>query len=246
MKKAQFKFTGTPNKPTILWGSVTQKNDGKITISFHNPRMFSSATRFQAKQLANEIVKAEFKHTAVTHFVETKDNSSIVVILKRETASLKVQYLTLTEKFAKKSFKMMDEKTTWKTEQWYDHFGITYTFKEVMGRKQAEVNPKEYNGKKLYKMRNESDRCWRIVEAGFEKYLAKELKFAEQHYEDSILKLADRIEAKNLNQDNLTVKTSHIGVNINTTLTDGTQTVKAWTIIASGEIQRPHYRYLIK
>jgi hypothetical protein len=66
------------------------------------------------------------------------------------------------------------------------------------------------------------------------------------HYENSIVKLAYRIEKKGLNLDKITVKTSHIGVNINTWITDGEQTVHAYTIIASGEIQRPHYRYLIK
>ena len=72
------------------------------------------------------------------------------------------------------------------------------------------------------------------------------VKAAEQHYENSIQKLAARIEKKGLNTENLSVLTSHVGVNINTTLTDGIKTVRAFTIIAEGPIQRPHYRYLIK
>lgn len=68
----------------------------------------------------------------------------------------------------------------------------------------------------------------------------------EAHYEQSIEKLAFRIAQKGLNQESLTVTTSHIGVNIETTLTDGIKTVRAFTIIASGEIQKPHYRYLVK
>jgi hypothetical protein len=51
---------------------------------------------------------------------------------------------------------------------------------------------------------------------------------------------------KGLNEENLKVVTSHIGININTTISDGDKTVKAWTIIAEGEIQKPHYRYLVK
>ena len=66
------------------------------------------------------------------------------------------------------------------------------------------------------------------------------------HYNDSILKLALRIEKKELNQDKLELTTSHVDVNISTTITDGDKTVKAWTIIASGPVQRPHYRYLVK
>ena len=62
----------------------------------------------------------------------------------------------------------------------------------------------------------------------------------------SIEKLAKRIEKKGLNQENIRTITSHVGVNIETTLTDGNKTVRAFTIIAQGTIQKPHYRYLIK
>jgi len=72
------------------------------------------------------------------------------------------------------------------------------------------------------------------------------VKNAEVHYNQSIQKLAIRIEKKGLNIDKLEVKTAHVGVNIETTLTDGEKTVRAFTIVASGIVQRPHYRYLIK
>jgi len=49
-----------------------------------------------------------------------------------------------------------------------------------------------------------------------------------------------------LNVDNLQLSTSYLDPNISTKITDGKKTVNAWTIIASGPIQRPHYRYLIK
>ena len=81
---------------------------------------------------------------------------------------------------------------------------------------------------------------------GVENFMLAEEKKAELHYEGSIVKLANRIEKKGLIIEKLVVETSHIGVNINTTLTDGEKTVRAFTIIASGEIQRPHYRYLVK
>jgi len=51
---------------------------------------------------------------------------------------------------------------------------------------------------------------------------------------------------KNLDWTNIKIENGSVGVNINITITDGEQTVRAWTIIAEGEIQRPHYRYLIK
>ena len=79
-----------------------------------------------------------------------------------------------------------------------------------------------------------------------DEYIAKQEKIALLHYNNSIIRLALRIEKKELNQAKLELVTSHIDVNISTTITDGDKTVKAWTIIASGPIIRPHYRYLIK
>jgi hypothetical protein len=79
-----------------------------------------------------------------------------------------------------------------------------------------------------------------------EQYIGKEVKYAEMHYTNSIVKLADRISKKGLNMEVIEIKDASVGVNINTTITDGVKTVRAYTIVAEGEIQRPHYRYLIK
>lgn len=80
-----------------------------------------------------------------------------------------------------------------------------------------------------------------------EQYILEEVNKAELHYQNSIIRLADRLAYKNLETDKLTAETSYseIDVNIETEITDGKQTVKAWTIIASGPIQRPHYRFLV-
>ena len=73
-----------------------------------------------------------------------------------------------------------------------------------------------------------------------------QVKAAKKHYANSIVKLAQRIEKKDLNQDKLELSTSYIDLNICTTITDGEKEVRAYTIIACGEIQKPHYRYLVK
>ena len=94
--------------------------------------------------------------------------------------------------------------------------------------------------------KNES---WDLIDAvdkGSVVFVKESIQNAKEHYEDSILKLADRISKKGLEIDKIKVKTSHIGKNIDTLLTDGKKKVNAFTIIASGEIQKPHYRYLIK
>ena len=77
-------------------------------------------------------------------------------------------------------------------------------------------------------------------------FTAEMIENSRNHYYSSIQKLAFRIIQKGLNESNIVVKNSSIGVNIGATITDGNTTVRAWTIVASGEVQRPHYRFLVK
>ncbi len=149
-------------------------------------------------------------------------------ILKKETASLKVQYLAMTEEWAKSEYARL---CTVKESDIVNARG----FKNRYGRME--------HTKASYAYFLNIDR---IVRNSLDIFVANSLGYASNHYEDSILKLADRIQKKGLDETKITVKTAHIGVNIETVLTDGIKSVKAFTIIAEGEIQRPHYRYLIK
>ena len=79
-----------------------------------------------------------------------------------------------------------------------------------------------------------------------DEFITKSVLKAEQHYEESIEKLAYRIQQKNLNVSNLKVTSVFLGVNLDLEITDGIQKVTAKTILAWGEINRPHYRYLVK
>lgn len=101
-------------------------------------------------------------------------------------------------------------------------------------------------GKAYRKAIDARDKARRIVEAGRDAYVTKIIAAANEHYSDSIAKLAGRIRAKGLDVDALIVKTAFVDVNLEIVLTDGSKTVRAFTIIASGPIQKPHYRYLIK
>ena len=146
---------------------------------------------------------------------------ALIDILKKETETLKKQYMETTEKWAIEDFNRLRK------------WAIDYQ-KGLFGYGEAS--------KKYWKL------PYYIVNSNgtVNIHIEKMLKEASNHYENSILKLADRIEKKGLNQNKITVVTSYIGVNIEITLTDGDKTVKAFTIIAEGEIQKPHYRYLIK
>ena len=77
-------------------------------------------------------------------------------------------------------------------------------------------------------------------------YIERAFKQAEKHYFNSIDRLSNRIQKKQLNESKLTLKTSYIDKNISTTISDGKKTVRAYTILAWGDVQKPHYRYLVK
>jgi len=146
---------------------------------------------------------------------------TLIEILKNETVGLKAQYIAMTIEWAENDFNYLRK---WAADYQAGKFKSTEASKQYYRLPYCIVNP---NGK-------------------IEDYVAKKVKDATDHYEDSIDKLAYRIEAKGLDQTEIKATTSHIGVNIDTVLTDGVKTVRAFTIIAGGPVQRPHYRYLIK
>ena len=152
--------------------------------------------------------------------------SNLINILKTETETLKIQYVSMTKEWAGKDFERIESLS--------ERYNASGSMKE-MGT---------YNYYSAQKFLHRGG--YSILQKGIEKYIEFAEKEAVAHYNQSIEKLAVRIEAKGLNQSEITVKTSHIEVNIDTVLTDGIKQVKAFTIIASGEIQRPHFRYLIR
>ena len=77
-------------------------------------------------------------------------------------------------------------------------------------------------------------------------FIDRMVKKADDHYSDSIEKLAFRIIKCGLIIENIKIKNASVGVNIECAITDDIKTVRAYTIVASGVIQRPHYRFLLK
>ena len=173
--------------------------------------------------------------------------NKLIETLRTETQSLKNQYFEMTKNWASRYFNDVMRKKDWKEETWCSYFGITPKVCnkgmscEFLGFPDGFFNTKESKKYDSYRKEMRS-----LSNMGLEKFTEKELKKAESHYESSLLKLAYRIELKKLNIENMKVVTGHVGVNIDMTFSDGEKTVKAFTIIAEGQIQRPHYRYLVK
>jgi hypothetical protein len=154
--------------------------------------------------------------------------TNLIDTLKKETETLRVQYIEMTKAWAVKDFNELVQ------------FAIDYR----AGKLGFGIASKKY-----YAIPHHVHCRASLEREGKDPvqiHVDRAVVMAERHYANSIEKLAVRIEKKGLDQTALKVLTSHIGVNIESVLTDGVKTVRAWTIIASGMIQRPHYRYLIK
>lgn len=141
-------------------------------------------------------------------------------LLKRATITLKYQYVEFNEKFAENEFSRI--------KKWIEDY-------------RTDKIDRAKNMKKYWNLPS-----YLLTDQTPENHIEKARKFACDHYHNSILKLAIRVEKYGLNVEKLVVTASHIGVNLDCTLTDGQKTIRAFTIVASGDVQRPHYRFLIK
>lgn len=161
---------------------------------------------------------------------------NLIETLTTQTQSLKIQYLEKMAEYATYEFARIEKVASAP----YPIWGEMVTDKNQYGCEGLRQR------KAYRKACDARHQACNVVEKGSLAFCAKLEAMAIRHYEDSIVKLAGRIMAKGLNQAQLNVKTGHVGVNIETVLTDGIKSVRAFTIIASGPCVRPHYRYLIK
>lgn len=83
---------------------------------------------------------------------------------------------------------------------------------------------------------------------GFEPFKIKFMNNADLGFDKNINKAVDKIIKKGLDLDNLEFNYRGITVdgNVSMFITDGKKKVDLYTIIAEGEIQTAHYRFLVK
>ena len=246
MKTANFKYVGNPTgrKEETVSGKVTFKDDGKTSISIFSTNI-SYAAKFHAKELAKQIVAADFNHPAVSDLKETNSSKGLIGALLRETAELKAIFIETTKTYAETYFAHVSKLVKMTQQEWYEKYGVEYTVRANDGA----VFPvsKEYNSKKLYKMRDVKSNAESIFSAGLEVFRAKEVKYAEMHYNNSITRLSSRLNQKGITDDSeFTITSAKVKMNFECYIHHAGGVTRAWTIIASGPIQRPHYRYLVK
>ena len=164
-------------------------------------------------------------------------------ILLAQTAEFKAAFMAKTEAYAEREFNRQSAISKWTTTEWCKYFGLTA---EVSANGYINFPRGFHNTKDAKTYLNLCAKAYETTRHGIEAFVAKSLKNAENHYNDSIEKLAFRVESKELNTESIQVISGFQGVNFECTITDGIKKVRAFTIIAEGEIVRPHYRYLIK
>lgn len=179
-----------------------------------------------------------------------KKMENLINLLKSETRSLLDQYINHTAQHANTQFGRFVDRAEWSWEKWMDTYGVGYTMLPKKGGKEGEtesqMNRGEYNRKPYYQMADAIKKERAIIDRGLDFYVAKEVEAAKSHYGYVIAKLADRICKKGLNQSAIRVETARIGINLESKITDGEKSVKAWTVYAHGPVNRPHFRYLVK
>lgn len=241
MKTAKFQFVGRNGEKVL--GTVVLKADQKVSVSLNSfPSGYSSsALKYQAKHLGYAIAKADFVHEAITSLKVVNDTSKLITELFEKTADLKEAFIIKTKEYSFRYFENAKKKLLIPVKEWYDEYEIKYNPETLM------LDSKEYNRKNLYRMRAAVDNLKSIVSKGFEKFEAGEVKTAINHYESSIRKLASRLTDKGITDDsNFEIVSGRVGHNFECTIKHGNETTRAWTIIAEGEINRAHFRYLVK
>jgi hypothetical protein len=223
---ANFKVQVSLREETkTIYGSVKFKND-KFSISIQDRNYYRSYYVSMAETIVKDSFK-EYKNSPIFYnIVETSKN--IVDELRVATQELKATYMIKTIETAERMFNHATEFLPIRREE------RAIVYKEL-----------GYNNYDYSRLTKEINKMLDITYDGYAKFLSKELKHAESHYESSLYKLADRLTIKGISE-NYKIESGYVGVNFEVTISHELGNVKAWTIIAEGPYVRAHYRYLIK
>lgn len=163
------------------------------------------------------------------------------------TQELKVNFLNQTVIWASAEFERQMKMASWKEVDWCVYFGLVPEKKNAGSHNEFLGMPRGfYNTMQSREYYNKCKNAKSIMRAGKEVFVQKAEKNAIEHYNTSIDKLILRLISKGVVEGKAEIKSGWVGTNLELVVTVGEITVKAWTIIAEGEIQRPHYRYLVK
>lgn len=237
-------FYSMPLSRGTMYGQVTSKPDGKVSVSINNSSFYCAADRYKFKNLGEQIVKANFNHPAIYKLLE-RNFKGLIEKLREATTELKTLYIERTIVWAEERYikALKDSKKTDK--QWLDEWEIEYNIVEQYGKKYYKIKQETSSFKEQEMQRAKSEAKY-IVSFTQEKYIDDCRKKAERHYEGSLIKLCDRLHTKGIKDDSeFEITYGRIGVNFEITIAHHDVITYARTIIAEGPVQCPHYRYLV-
>jgi hypothetical protein len=243
MKTATFKYRGAPNtnRMVTVYGTVTQKDNGKVSISLRNPKEYSFAAKYAAKKLAEEIVASGFVHEAITGMEVKEAGTDVLSNLFERTAELKEKWMDRVRAYVANTWPILERDNDRTLFDWCEAFRVP--MKKDRNGNDAGHN---WNTKQYASMDRRRNQVRDLVNKGKSAYLASELKDAEEHYIACVEKLAYRLAEKGLKSvEDLKVKSGWVGQNLEMIFEFNGTIVTARTITAEGPIQRAHYRYLV-
>ena len=162
---------------------------------------------------------------------ESEAYKTMIMDLKNQTTDLKNAYIIKTKVYREGEFdKLVSKYGNYTYENWKAEFPTPTGFRGGVTLSREGNSLRE----KVSKMKYE----------GKEKYVKGYMKLAEMHYNSSLEKLGLKITEAGFDTTKVKLSSSSVGVNFSTEVTDGNKYMRAYTIIAEGPINAPHYRYL--
>jgi hypothetical protein len=220
----------------MFWGSIEIKN-GKPSYSLMDSKSMSGAERSKMKEWARvNVLPGLVEADAAVK----KDTKGLLNELFTQTQDLKESYISKTKEYAKNFYGFAEKENGFSLKEWCEKFGIGFDGK----------NP-------IVKTREENEKWGRLIERryevklltdkGFTAFEEKEVTQAINHYNNSIEKLCFRLNRLGVvDGSEFKIENPRLGINMELYIYYPGGVVHAYTIIAEGPIQRPHYRYLIK
>ena len=198
---------------------------------------YSTIYEIKAKGTLEDITKYQSEQESK----KLEPLKDIINILKVELEPLRIMFHEQTKNWSKIEYRNIENFSNLTQEQLREKYNRTYNMinprtKETISRTylSKEISEKYYYSKE-------------VVKKGIEAFLEKAKNNAESHFQDSIITIAYKLQGEGMKIEDIkaTTEYSQVDYNITTTLSDGLITAVARTIVASGPVQRPHYRYLV-
>lgn len=181
------------------------------------------------------------------------DNPKLTDQLFEHTKELKAEYILQTGIFAEKQFATFAPSLKRPIEDWYTEYGVKWERRQLnSGRvpnEKVEILPArgEYNRTNIYSMQRKMQQLEKAIAGGVNKFVQEKKQDAEKHYEDSIKKLSYRIAQKGITENTIfEISSAQVGMNFECVIKHDGRVTRAFTILAWGPVNAPHYRYLIK